>query len=454
MMQSILVVDDNEEFRSLVRQSLERAGYKTFSAGTGRSAQHMLGIEKVDLVLSDIQMPELNGIELAHHIRRTSGIPVVLMSGLAELGSDPRDIGAADFLGKPFKRDDLLAVLRRCLGSRQPALEREPDEDGRFCKLPVADFISGSSIQHDIFLRISSSKYLKLARRGDPVPTDRLKIYQERGLRYLYLDRADFRKYVGFNLAMTKAAGAWKGIDPRKKLGFLRHTGEVLLEDFRQNGVDEEGFSNAKAFVQASIESVADDPDALSLMMLLNSHGDFLYAHSLGVALYGVLIAKAMKWTSPQTLFKVSMGGLFHDIGTKEIERGLLEKTRAQLSAAEVKIFESHVQRGVDLLGKVGSFSSDLLQVVLHHHEDCQGMGYPRGLRKEAIHPIARLVAVADGFCSLVLKSPGHEPLEPRQAIERMLTVHGARLDLGCMAALATLFGVAPPVKARRKRET
>src|SRR5690606_35112628 len=106
-----------------------------------------------------------------------------------------------------------------------------------------------------------------------------------------------------------------------KKRAFLKHAGEVILEKVFVDGVDQEGFSNAKAFVESSLNVVAADDAVLEMLKALNSHSDFIYAHSLGVSTYSVMIARALGWRSAPSLFKVAMAGLFHDIGFKELDR-------------------------------------------------------------------------------------------------------------------------------------
>src|SRR5690606_5884100 len=102
----------------------------------------------------------------------------------------------------------------------------------------------------------------------------------------------------------------------------------------------------------------------------LNSHADFVYAHSLGVSTYGVMIARVMGWRSAPSLFKVAIAGLFHDIGFKELDRELLEKPRITHTAAERKEYETHPTRGAELLSQVGNIPLDVIQVASQHHED------------------------------------------------------------------------------------
>jgi DNA-binding NtrC family response regulator len=102
----ILVVDDDEIFRTALKSTLEAEGYQIAVAANGKIAQNLIGVETFDSVISDIRMPEVNGIELLHFAKRTRPeLPVILMTGFAELEetNEAFQLGANQFLSKPFK---------------------------------------------------------------------------------------------------------------------------------------------------------------------------------------------------------------------------------------------------------------------------------------------------------------------------------------------------------------
>ena len=216
------------------------------------------------------------------------------------------------------------------------------------------------------------------------------------------------------------------------------------ISHFLLGGVDEEGFQAAKTVVESTTSLLTEPDEMMNLLTLLNSHADHLYAHSLGVSLYSVMIAKEVQWTSPANLYKVAMGGLLHDIGKKEIDRDILLKQRKDLSVEEVKLYESHPVRGMTILSQVATIPSDVLQVVMQHHENCLGLGFPMNVSKNHIHPMARLVSVANEFCKSVLKGPDTLNLSPADAIQRMVSLQQGKFDQTFLAALACIFEVSP----------
>ncbi len=124
----ILVVDDEEEMRSRLRQSLERQGYRVETAADGEEALDRAATASHDLILLDIMLPEIDGLEVLSHLRRTGiDTPVLMLTALGEVDDRIRglDSGADDYLAKPFSMDELLARIRSILrrnSARDPNL--------------------------------------------------------------------------------------------------------------------------------------------------------------------------------------------------------------------------------------------------------------------------------------------------------------------------------------------
>jgi two-component system KDP operon response regulator KdpE len=116
---TVLVVDDEKPLRDFVRRNLEARGYKVLKAANGLEALAIFKNEQVDLVILDIMMPRLDGLETARHIREDSHVPIIILTAMGEEADKVRafDLGVDDYLTKPFGVGELLgrikAVLRR-----------------------------------------------------------------------------------------------------------------------------------------------------------------------------------------------------------------------------------------------------------------------------------------------------------------------------------------------------
>lgn len=156
---TILVVDDERKIRQLVRAYLEKDGYSVIEATTGQEAIEKVRVHQPDLVVLDIMLPGLDGIEALREIRTFSDVYVVMLTARAEevdklIGLS---VGADDYLAKPFSPRELLArvkaVLRRDRGAAKPDStlmtfgdlsidqdRREVAKDGRIIDLTALEF--------------------------------------------------------------------------------------------------------------------------------------------------------------------------------------------------------------------------------------------------------------------------------------------------------------------------
>jgi CheY-like chemotaxis protein len=119
----ILLVDDDIDLRGILHRFLERSGFSVATAGNGREALERLEIQRVDLLLTDLMMPEISGIELIQTVRlRNLSIPIIAMSADADLRNDgslelAALAGAQVVLEKPFAMNRLIRELQRLLAA-------------------------------------------------------------------------------------------------------------------------------------------------------------------------------------------------------------------------------------------------------------------------------------------------------------------------------------------------
>ena len=115
---TVLYVEDNEYNRKIVRQMLARTTYRLVEANDGEAGVAMVQHELPDLVLMDVQLPKLSGLEATRAIRtdpRTAHIPVIVVTSFALSGDGPKalEAGASAYLAKPYSPRELLALVRR-----------------------------------------------------------------------------------------------------------------------------------------------------------------------------------------------------------------------------------------------------------------------------------------------------------------------------------------------------
>ena len=131
---TVLVVDDEPIVRDVVVRYLEREGYRTLEAGDGGGARELLERQSPDLVVLDVMLPGIDGLELCRWIRDRSAMPVILLTARGEEADRivGLELGADDYVTKPFSPRELVARVRAVLRRSAPAAgpERQLAFDG------------------------------------------------------------------------------------------------------------------------------------------------------------------------------------------------------------------------------------------------------------------------------------------------------------------------------------
>jgi len=120
MKEKILLIEDEEKLARFVELELSYEGYQVHKAGDGRTGLAMLEEEQYDLLLLDVMLPGLNGMEVLRRIRRSSALPVIMLTARDSVMDKVTglDSGADDYITKPFAIEELLARIRTTLRRR------------------------------------------------------------------------------------------------------------------------------------------------------------------------------------------------------------------------------------------------------------------------------------------------------------------------------------------------
>ncbi len=129
---AVLVVDDDEDVRSILRRTLEQAGFEVVVAVDGAEALRLVPELGIGVVLLDVKMPRLSGIDVLKHLVETvPGICILMVTAVrdAETAVAAMKLGAYDYVTKPFKRDNVVLAVERAVERRDLWLENERHRD-------------------------------------------------------------------------------------------------------------------------------------------------------------------------------------------------------------------------------------------------------------------------------------------------------------------------------------
>jgi two-component system KDP operon response regulator KdpE len=117
---AILVVDDEPPIRRFLRTSFAAQGYRVLEAASGEEALSRVRSDRPDVVILDLGLPDIDGIDVIATVRQTSNVPIIVLSSRdSERGKvEALDLGADDYVTKPFGMDELMARIRSALRHR------------------------------------------------------------------------------------------------------------------------------------------------------------------------------------------------------------------------------------------------------------------------------------------------------------------------------------------------
>lgn len=124
----IFIVEDERKIARFLQMELEHEGFQTATEGNGRRAFERIVQEEYDLVLLDIMLPDMDGLEICRQVRQLSDIPIIMLTAKDEIEDKVKglDIGADDYLTKPFAIQELFARIRAALRKHAPT-KTEPE---------------------------------------------------------------------------------------------------------------------------------------------------------------------------------------------------------------------------------------------------------------------------------------------------------------------------------------
>lgn len=284
--------------------------------------------------------------------------------------------------------------------------------------VPIAEFIVGNKIPVNLYVRLSDTKFVMIAKAGQATNKDQLRSFNNRELQYLWVRQTEYNRIAQQSIALAGIVLGKKDVDLRQKAGILSAAAKTVFTQFDHMGISIEMYNNAKQITEAMVAMCDAHRDLAELFESLKNCSDSLLGHSLAVAGTSVMIGSAMGWEKKLTLEKLSLGGMLHDIGKKTLPPELLKKPLAQMTQEEVAHWENHPYRGMQLVLSLGIVPDDIVSIIYEHHENSLGQGFPQRIRDVKIHPLAKVVGLADQFVNLTIANPNcPTPKNPREAI-------------------------------------
>jgi putative nucleotidyltransferase with HDIG domain len=270
----------------------------------------------------------------------------------------------------------------------------------------------------DIYLLVSDngrSNYVLYCKGDNAFENKKRELLVRRNINRLFIGRKDQKKYSEYIESNLQHILSDEKIQTEEKTRIVYGTGTTMLHDVFKEPVHK-NIVRSQTFAYNMIDYILRDGKAAYNLLKITSHDYYTYTHSVNVATIGSLFAKNIG-LNEKDLKSFCTGMLLHDLGKTKISSSILNK-KGPLTEEEFEEIKMHPEVGAKILKESGSSFKDEYTVILQHHENCDGSGYPYGLKKEEIHYIARLVHIIDIYDALTTKRSYSPPQKPFDSLK------------------------------------
>lgn len=267
--------------------------------------------------------------------------------------------------------------------------------------VPVAKdfFFEGMPLPVTIFLRMKPTQYLIIGRAGTKASFSHLHALNKDSTKVFVRDK-DHSTLINFVTDLTSKVIAKKDMPASVKTKFLSSLALDSLKSFEgKNFANVEQLQKVSGLVVDLAKNVTAFDDTIKLLMDLPESDS---KHALTTCFISIMILDEMELTHRPAQEKLALGALLHDVGLKFVPQEILKKPRHLWSPEDLKYYELHPIKSVEMLRDIKDISNDVLLIVAEHHENAAGTGYPKRLRDVKISPLSRIVGVADSFAELL----------------------------------------------------
>jgi putative nucleotidyltransferase with HDIG domain len=462
----ILIVDDEEMIRNLCSHILAAEGYGVTVMPNGESALAELARNPTDLLITDIKMPGIDGLELFERVKKLNpDIVTIIITGHGTLDTAIESLmrGVEGFVLKPFTQEELINAVDRAV--TRSRLQKENIRLKALIPLFEISKLLISEIDMAHLFRLITEVLVKeffvervslmlvdeasgnlMIRASHGLPTDlvvQAKRRSDEGISGIVLKN---RKPLIITKGKHEDADVMAALNrddmPLSSMSVPLIGKDKVLGVLNISKFTDPSFTTSDLQIVSVLASqvVAAMENASlyeglresyfrtvqALVAAVEAKDPYTRWHSTNVANYAVAIGRELG-LSPTQLEDLHIAAILHDIGKIGISERIISKPD-RLSTEEFAIMKDHPAHGIRILEPIG-FAQSIISAIYQHHERYDGKGYPQGISGEDIPLTARILSVADTIDAMVSERPYRGTISSDAVLQELEAEAGRQFD-------------------------
>ncbi|MBN8555646.1 MAG: HD-GYP domain-containing protein [Deltaproteobacteria bacterium] len=270
-------------------------------------------------------------------------------------------------------------------------------------------------LDHDLYLK-SDNKYVLYRKASLPFTMKDKHRLQDSRTKVLFIrceSERELRRFYESNLPNIIDSPK---VTVKQKAEVLYQCATGIAQDIFENPSSKESIGKSREVVNNTIKLLGKSSDSFLQIISLSSHDYYTYTHCVNVMTFSIGLLSSLGIKDPVLLKEVGAGALLHDIGKAKVPIHILNKP-GPLTDEEWVVMKQHPVFGYEMLHSTPTPERGK-EIVIQHHEKISGIGYPKGLKGDAVPLASQVVSICDAYDAMTTNRCYQKALKPFQAFQ------------------------------------
>ncbi len=436
---NILISEPDQDWKSKISKYLEGENFVLDFVTNGKAAQTSLyRNKKISVVVLDIFTENHSAFEVLKYIRLNAPSAKVILTVESKKTLEQFDLskddltrlGVSDILFKTYSKEQFIKSIDGELqfeftkGKQENSNDTGPQKiaarDDEFTRIKLADYCSGNTAIFDLFIRISEGHYVKVVHAGDYLNEAHLAKYNKgAGGEWIYFKTKDRKIYIAFMNKLLESITKNGGVKIKRsaRVKMVKNLSDKFVEEIYTVGIKPSLIEEGNKICRNVTDLIKRETKLFSILRTMQESEPSIHSHCSTVSFFSAVVCNNLKWASKSTIEKITIGGMFHDLGKLKINKSCLNLSMEEMDAQQLQEYKMHPELGVAMLDSFKTIEPATKQIIYQHHETIDGKGFPRGITGIKIYPLAQVVGLVDLYVNFMAK---HQ-LPPVVALRKIL---------------------------------